>query len=93
MQPPQPKGAYYLILEQINDVDFINVQYYNNDPNPILLPAACQDHYTTLVMQLFQGDASKVRISILSINIFFSFFFTQTPYGSHSPTALFASFR
>jgi len=53
-------ASYWNILKQCNGIDFISVQYYNDNPNPVTNPDACVEHYKTIVNGLFSGDASKV---------------------------------
>jgi hypothetical protein len=59
--PDMEKGqSYWRALQECNGVDFINIQYYNNDPNPITDPSGCISHYKTVVSGLFAGDSTKV---------------------------------
>lgn len=51
---------YWKALQSCNGVDFINIQYYNNDPNPIDDPSGCISHYKSVVSGLFSGDSTRV---------------------------------
>jgi len=53
-------ASYWKILSQCNGVDFISVQYYNDDPNPVSDPSGAINHYKTIVNGLYNGDATKV---------------------------------
>jgi chitinase len=53
-------GAYWNILAQCKDTDFISVQYYNDDPNPAHDASGSIAHYQDVVNNLYGGDASKV---------------------------------
>lgn len=52
--------AYWNILQQCNDVDFISVQYYNADPAPTSDAEGSVDHYNRIINLLFNHNASKV---------------------------------
>jgi len=55
------KGAsYWNILQQCNGVDFISVQYYNDNPNPVTDPSGAIAHYKAIVSDIYKGDATKV---------------------------------
>jgi len=53
-------ASYWKILQQCQGVDFISVQYYNDNPNPLTNPSAAIEHYKTIVNDLYQGNATKV---------------------------------
>jgi chitinase len=53
-------GSYWKILAQCKGVDFISVQYYNDNPNPAHDSAGSIAHYKDIVKNLYGGDASKV---------------------------------
>jgi len=54
-------GTYWNIIAQVkNEIDFIMVQYYNDNPNPLTDPNGAISHYETIVTDLFGGDATKV---------------------------------
>jgi len=53
-------ASYWKILSQCNGVDFISVQYYNDNPDPVTNPTSAINHYKTLVNGLYNGDATKV---------------------------------
>jgi len=53
-------SSYWKILQQCEGVDFISVQYYNDNPNPLTNPTSAVNHYKTIVSDLYKGDASKV---------------------------------
>jgi len=54
-------AAYWNIMLQIKDkVDFIMVQYYNDNPNPVTDPNGAISHYENIVSGIFNGDATKV---------------------------------
>jgi len=58
-------AAYWNITKQIaGDVDFISIQYYNDNPNPVSNPSGAISHYNAVVTQLFAGDASKVVFGV-----------------------------
>jgi len=53
-------ASYWKILQQCQGVDFISIQYYNDNPNPLTNPAGAVAHYKAVVSDIFQGNASKV---------------------------------
>jgi len=53
-------ASYWKILQQCQGVDFISIQYYNDNPNPLTNPSAAIDHYKAVVSNIYQGNASKV---------------------------------
>jgi len=55
------KGAsYWNILQKCNGVDFISIQYYNDNPDPVTNPSGAIAHYKAVVNEIYQGDATKV---------------------------------
>jgi len=58
-------AAYWNIMLQIADlVDFISIQYYNDNPNPLTDPSGAETHYGKVVSNIFNGDASKVVFGV-----------------------------
>jgi chitinase len=58
-------AAYWNITKQIASiVDFISIQYYNDNPNPVSNASGAETHYENVVTQLFNGDASKVVFGV-----------------------------
>jgi chitinase len=53
-------GPYWEILSKSKGVDFVSVQYYNDNPSPTKDPDGSIKHYQEIVSGLFNGDASKV---------------------------------
>jgi chitinase len=53
-------GSYWNILKQCKGVDFIAVQYYNDEPAPTSSESKTLSHYDAIVNELFGGDATKV---------------------------------
>jgi len=52
------------LIPVLNEVDFVLIQYYNNDPLPNSDPNGAVQHYTNIVNGLYGGDASKVVFAI-----------------------------
>jgi len=53
-------ASYWKILQQCQGVDFISIQYYNDNPNPLTNPTSAINHYKAVVNDIYQGNASKV---------------------------------
>jgi len=54
-------SPYWPVMEAVGSkISWLNVQYYNNPPNPVSDPAAAIAHYKNIVTNLFKGDATKV---------------------------------
>lgn len=51
---------YWNILQNCTGIDFISVQYYNNDPAPSSDPQGATDHYKYIINFLFGGNPTKV---------------------------------
>jgi len=57
-------ATYWNILAKCNGVDFLNVQYYNNPPDPLTDLNSSLIHYQNLVNGLYGGDATKVLVGL-----------------------------
>eukprot|EP00456_Euglypha_rotunda_P004219 TRINITY_DN10712_c0_g1_i3.p1 TRINITY_DN10712_c0_g1~~TRINITY_DN10712_c0_g1_i3.p1 ORF type:complete len:191 (-),score=26.04 TRINITY_DN10712_c0_g1_i3:94-585(-) len=54
-------SPYWTVVKNVgNLISFLNVQYYNNPPNPVSAPTTAINHYKNIVTQLYNGDASHV---------------------------------
>jgi len=54
-------SPYWNVMAQVGSkISWLNVQYYNNPPNPVSNPSGAISHYKNIVNNLFKGDATKV---------------------------------
>lgn len=53
-------GSYWNILKQCKGVDFVAIQYYNDEPAPVTSESKTLSHYDAVVQEIFSGDAKKV---------------------------------
>jgi chitinase len=54
-------SPYWPVIQKVGSmIAWLNVQYYNNPPNPVTDPTTAITHYKNIVTGLFNGDATKV---------------------------------